>query len=332
MLRFALFGAGRIGRMHAETLSLHPATELIYVYDIHRPTAEQVATQYGARTASNVDEILSDKGIDAVLIASSTHTHVSLLEQAAAAGKAVLCEKPIDLDFTRVEQCRAALSELQTPIQIGFNRRFDPGHQALYRAIQDGEIGNLEQLIITSRDPGLPSIDYLKHSGGLFRDMLIHDFDMARFILGEDPVEVCAYGSALVDVEVSAVGDIDSAMVILKTATGRLCHINGSRRATYGYDQRIEALGSKGMLLSNNPTKTHLERYRADSTAAREPLKNFFIDRYEEAYRLQVAAFVSAVEKGQAPTPSFEDGYKAQLLAEAAIKSLQSGSSVRLDG
>lgn len=330
MLRFALFGAGRIGRLHADTLSRHPAAQLAYVYDVHRPSAEQVAGLHGARVATDVAEALADPAVDAVLIASSTDTHVDLLEQAVKADKAVLCEKPIDLDFARVQACRQQLEGTDRPIQIGFNRRFDPGHLALREALQAGEIGNLEQLIITSRDPGLPSLDYLRSSGGLFRDMLIHDFDMARFILGEEPVKLCAYGSALVAPEVAEVGDIDSVMVILETASGRLCHINGSRRACYGYDQRIEALGSRGMLVSGNRHRTPLERYSDNSAAAREPLMNFFIDRYEEAYRAQVGAFVTAVEQGAAIQPSFEDGYQAQRLAEAAIESLRSGASVTL--
>lgn len=331
MLRFALFGAGRIGRLHAETLAANPDVELLYVYDVYAPAAQEVAARHGARVAPDIDAALGDTAVDAVLIASSTDTHVDLLARSALAGKAVLCEKPIDLDRKRVERCRAAIAGCNVPIQIGFNRRYDPSHRALCEAVSRGEIGRLEQVIITSRDPGLPPIGYLKGSGGLFRDMMIHDLDLARCILGEDPVEISAFGSVLVDPAVAEAGDIDSAMVLLKTATGRLCHINNSRRAVYGYDQRIEAFGSAGMLISNNRTATTVERYTASATGMRDPLLNFFIDRYAEAYRNQVNAFVDAVSSGHTPAPGFEDGYKAQVLADAALEALQSGRTVRIE-
>jgi myo-inositol 2-dehydrogenase/D-chiro-inositol 1-dehydrogenase len=268
--------------------------------------------------------------VDAVLIASPTPTHVDLLTRAARAGKAVLCEKPIDLDIARVERCREEIAGHRVPVQIGFNRRWDPSHRSLAQAVRAGEIGSIEQVVITSRDPAPPPLAYLASSGGLFRDMMIHDFDLARFVLGEDPVEVSATGSALVDPAVASVNDVDSAMVWMKTASGKLCHINNSRRASYGYDQRVEAFGSAGMLISNNRTATTVERYTATATAVRDPLLNFFIDRYGDAYRNQVDAFIDAVAGGREPSPGFEDGRRALILADAALESLATGKVVKV--
>ncbi len=330
MLQFGLFGAGRIGSMHARNLAANPRVELAYVYDIDEPAARKAAEGAGARVAPDVSTILTDAAVDAVLIASPTNTHVDLIAQAAQAGKAVLCEKPIDLDITRANQCRDKIADCQVPIQIGFNRRFDPSHSALHKAVQNGDIGRIEKLIITSRDPAPPPIDYVKVSGGLFRDMMIHDFDLARFVMGEEPTEISAMGSALVNPDIASMGDIDTAMVVMKMTSGALCHINCSRRAVYGYDQRIEAFGPGGMLLSNNHTRTTVERYGKQATAAREPLLNFFIERYSEAYFNQVNAFVDAVEQGGAAAPSFEDGRRALILANAAGESLETGRSVKV--
>jgi myo-inositol 2-dehydrogenase/D-chiro-inositol 1-dehydrogenase len=330
MLRFALFGAGRIGRLHAANLSAHPRATLVSVYDVSEPAAREVAERHGASVAPSVDAVLADAGVDAVLIASPTPTHVELLTRAARAGKAVLCEKPIDLDIARVERCREEIAGYRVPVQIGFNRRWDPSHRSLAQAVRAGEIGNVEQVVITSRDPAPPPLAYLASSGGLFRDMMIHDFDLARFVLGEDPVEVSATGSALVDPAVASVNDVDSAMVWMKTTSGKLCHINNSRRASYGYDQRVEAFGSAGMLISNNRTATTVERYTATATAVRDPLLNFFIDRYVDAYRNQVDGFIDAVGSGREPSPGFEDGRRALILADAALESLATGKVVEV--
>ena len=330
MLRFGLIGTGRIGSMHARNLAANPRVELAYVYDIDEPAARKAAEGAGARPVPDIATILSDTAVDAVLIASPTNTHVDLIAQAALAGKAVLCEKPIDLDIQRANRCRDQIADCEVAIQIGFNRRFDPSHGALRAAVQAGEIGRIEKLIITSRDPAPPPADYVKVSGGLFRDMMIHDFDLARFIMAEEPMEISAMGSALVSEEIASLGDIDTAMVLMKTASGGLCHINCSRRAVYGYDQRVEAFGPGGMLLSNNHTRTTVERYREQDTAAREPLLNFFIERYSEAYFNQVNAFVDAVEQGRPAAPSFEDGRRALILANAAGESLETGRSVKV--
>jgi myo-inositol 2-dehydrogenase/D-chiro-inositol 1-dehydrogenase len=328
MLRFAQFGAGRIGAIHAANLAALPQTQLLHVIDVNGDAARALATRHGAQV-SEVGAALRDPNVDAVIIASSTDTHADLAIAAARAGKAIFCEKPIDLSLRRVDACLAAVKKAGVPMFVGFNRRFDPSFSALHARIRNGDIGKVEQVIITSRDPGLPPITYLKVSGGQFRDMTIHDFDMARWLLGEEPVELFAYGSCLVDPAVAKVGDTDSAMIILKTASGRLCHINNSRRATYGYDQRIEVHGSKGRLMAGNRTATTVELADDGGVATDKPLY-FFLERYAEAYRAELAAFVEAVVT-QKPLPvTAEDGRQAIVLAEAAVKSLKTGRAVKI--
>ena len=235
-----------------------------------RPRRGAAAAECAAAAVDSAQAILGDSSIDAVFIASATDTHCDLIEQSVRAGKAVLCEKPIHLDLNRVNACREAVAGSGVPIQIGFNRRFDPSHLALQRAVRAGKIGTLEKLILTSRDPAPPGLDYLSVSGGLFRDMAIHDFDLARFVFGEEFVEVAAMGSVLVDARIGAIGDVDTAMITMKTASGALCCINCSRRCAYGYDQRVEAFGAQGMLVSTNPTPAHVERWSGSATAGED--------------------------------------------------------------
>ena len=275
---------------------------------------------------------MGDAAIDAVVIASSTNTHVDLITAAALAGKPVLCEKPIDLDIARVERCRQAIAGSGVPIQIAFNRRYDRSHRAVREAVRNGEIGALEQIVITSRDPGLPSLAYLKTSGGIFRDMTIHDFDLARFILGDDPVrELYATGSIMADPALGEIEDLDTAMVVMKAASGALVHINNSRRATYGYDQRVEAFGAKGMVQSDNIRASTITRSDAERTDAKEPLLGFFMERYQQAYRDELDEFIAVVEGKAVPTADFEDGRCALILADAAWRSLRSGQAVRVE-
>lgn len=330
MLTFALFGAGRIGKMHAQNIHAFAQSKIKYVFDVYTPSAQEVADQTGAIVADTVDIALADPDVDAVLIATSTDTHVDLIIKAAKAGKAILCEKPIDLDTNKVNQCLEAIKGCDVPIQIGFNRRYDPSHAAVALAAKDGSVGQLEQVVITSRDPGMAPVEYLKSSGGIFRDMIIHDFDMARFVLGEEIVELQAFGSALVDEKITEIGDVDSVMLIMKSESGKLIHVNGSRRASYGYDQRVEAFGSEGMVISNNQTPTSVTRFTNELTSVKDPLYSFFIDRYETAYNLQLTSFIENVLAKQPVTPTFEDGRKAQLLADAAQKSLETGLPVSL--
>jgi len=328
MLRFAQFGAGRIGAIHAANLAAMNETQLLYVVDVNADAARTLAVRHGAQV-TGVDAALADPSVDAVIIASSTDTHADLAIAAARAGKAIFCEKPIDLSLRRVDACLAAVKKAKVPMFVGFNRRFDPSFSALQARIARGDIGNVEQVIISSRDPGLPPISYLKVSGGQFRDMTIHDFDMARWLLGEEPVELFAYGSCLVDPAVGKIGDTDSAMVVMKTASGKLCHINNSRRASYGYDQRLEVHGSKGRLLAGNRTATTVELADGAAVTSDKPLY-FFLERYAEAYRAELAAFVHAVVNRKPLPVTAHDGRQAIVLAEAAVKSLKTGRPVTL--
>ena len=329
MLRFALIGAGRIGSLHAVNLAAEEQASLSWVYDVQEPAAQALAQRHGARLAGSFEQALED--VDAVLIASSTDTHVDLIVAAAGAGIAVLCEKPIDLDIARVERCREAIADTGVPVQIGFNRRYDPHHRAVRDAVRAGEVGRLEMVIISSRDPAPPPAEYLAVSGGLFRDMMIHDFDMARFVLGEEPVAVSALASAVVDPVFEELGDVDTAMVTLQTASGALCHINNSRRAVYGYDQRVEAFGERGMVRSDNVQATTLARYTPAASEAREPLLHFFLERYARSYRAELADFIDAVQSARPVSVGFDDGRRALLLANAAEESLRSGRVVRVD-
>ncbi|HEV7265572.1 MAG TPA: inositol 2-dehydrogenase [Falsiroseomonas sp.] len=329
MLHFAQFGAGRIGAIHAANLAASGRARLRHVVDVHARAAEALAAKHGAR-ASDTAAALADPEVGAVLIASSTDTHAGLVIAAARAGKAIFCEKPIDLSLARVDACLAEVRTAGVPMLVGFNRRFDPDFAELHRRIQAGAIGSVEQVIITSRDPGPPPVAYIKVSGGLFRDMTIHDFDMARWLLGEEPVEVFAYGATLVDPDIGQAGDIDSAMVLLKTASGRMAHINNSRRASYGYDQRAEVHGSAGRLIAGNRMPTTVEQADANAVTADKPL-HFFLERYADAYRIELNAFLDAVANGTPMPVGAQDGRQALVLADAALRSLQEGRSVKID-
>lgn len=329
MLRIAVLGCGRIGRMHAENIARHPRAALAGVYDVHVPAAAEVANALGARHFETAAALMIAPEVDAILIATSTPTHADYIEQAVAIGKPVLCEKPIDLSLVRVDACARAIAGTKVPIMLGFVRRFDAGHRGVRRAIAAGRIGNLHQVTIVSRDPGLAPESYIEVSGGIFRDMTIHDFDMARFILGEEITEVTATGSRLVaPALMDRLGDYDTVSVVMKTATGKQAIITNSRRAVYGYDQRVEALGDAGMVVSENHRINNLQLYGADFTGQGAPLQNFFIERYAEAFAAEIGAFVDAVEQGTAPEVGFDDGRKALILAEAAIRSVAEGRRV----
>ena len=322
-LEFAVFGAGRIGAIHAGNIARHGATRLKYVVDLNGSAASALAARHGANVI-DVAGALADENVGAVLIASSTDTHADLCVAAARAGKAIFCEKPIDLSLSRVDTCLAAVKAAGVPMLVGFNRRFDPNFAHLKARMASGDIGATEQVIITSRDPGLPPISYLKVSGGQFRDMTIHDFDMARWLLGEEPETLYATASCLVDPAVAATGDVDSCMVVMRTASGKLCHINNSRRAAYGYDQRIEVHGSAGRLLAANVAPTTVELANSASVSTDKPL-HFFLERYAEAYTRELDAFVTAVMEKKPMPVGAEDGRRALVLAEAALASLKSG-------
>ena len=328
-MRIAVLGAGRIGKIHGRNVAARPGVKLVAVADPHRPSAEELAAAAGAEVR-DIDAAIASADVDAVIIGTPTTTHADLIEKAARAGKAIFCEKPVDLSAERIVACLEVVKAAGVPLMIGFNRRFDPNFAALRRRLAAGAIGEVEIVTVLSRDPAPPPASYVATSGGIFRDMMIHDLDMARFLLGDDePVEVHALGSALVDPEIGAAGDADTALVVMKTAAGRLVQISNSRRATYGYDQRIEVHGSKGMLRAGNVHESTIELASADGFCA-DPVQHFFLERYAEAYRAELATFVDCVEKGEAPSPSGEDGLAAQRLADAATLSWKTGKPMRL--
>ncbi len=327
-VRFAVLGAGRIGKVHAKAVGSNPDARLVAVADAFDKAARELAGAWGAEVRS-IDQILKSDDIDAVVICTPTDTHADLIEKFARAGKAIFCEKPVDLDAKRVKKVLAVVEKTGATLMVGFNRRFDPHFAAVRKAIDDGAIGKVEMVSIISRDPGAPPVDYIKRSGGIFRDMTIHDFDMARFLLGEEPVLVSAHAAVLVDKAIGKAGDFDSVSVILETASGRQCTISNSRRATYGYDQRIEVHGEKGMVAAENQRPVSIELANA-SGYTRPPLHDFFMTRYLDAYANEIATFIDAMANKKKPSPSGEDGLKALLLADAALKSATTGKTVKL--
>ena len=328
MINLCQFGAGRIGVIHAVNIARHPAARLAAVVDIDTAAAQRLAESHGA-TAVSCDVALADPGIDAVVIASATDTHAELVEAAARAGKAIFCEKPLDLDLRRAAACVALAEECGVKLMVGFNRRFDPNFARLAGQLRAGRIGRLELLTITSRDPAPPPLAYVRTSGGLFRDMMIHDFDMARWLMGEEPVEVFAAASVLIDPAIGDAGDVDTAVVTLKTKSGALCQISNSRRAAYGYDQRIEAFGALGALRAENVVESAVAFAGAEGIVSDKPLP-FFLERYAEAYRRELDHFIAALDGGGAPSVGGADGVNALALAEAALQSARSGRPVAL--
>lgn len=326
MIGIGVIGAGRIGRIHAGNVAASGRARLVAVSDALDSAASSLATELGTRAATR-EAILADPSIAAVLICSPTDTHADFIEEAVQAGKSVFCEKPVDLSAPRIRACLATVEKSGKALMIGFNRRFDPNFAEAKARIVAGEIGKVELVTILSRDPGPPPIEYVKRSGGLFRDMMIHDLDMARFLLGEDPVEVHAVASCLVDPAIGQAGDVDTAAVLLKTASGKIAQISNSRRATYGYDQRLEIHGAKGLVRAQNVPLTTVETANAHGFRS-DPVLPFFLERYAAAYRLELTAFLDCIEKGIAPSPSGTDGLKAQILADAATESAASGRPV----
>lgn len=332
MIRIAVLGCGRIGAMHADNIAHHDKAALAMVYDLYAPSAEAVAAKHGVPAADSAEAVFAADTVDAVLVATATETHADYIEMAVAAGKPVLCEKPIDLSLDRVNICAERIKGSSVPIQLGFNRRFDPGHRRARDVARSGQIGDLHQVVITSRDPGMPPRAYYESAGGLFRDMTIHDFDLARFMLPTEPVEVFAIGNGLIDpAMMGELDDIDTAMIILRTAEGTQCHINNSRTAVYGYDQRVEILGTKGMVQSDNVKSDAARVFTGTEAEIASPYQFFFIERYTQAFMDELTGFVTAIEAGTAPEVGFEDGRKALILAEAAYRSMAEGRIVRVE-
>ena len=328
MLKVGLLGAGRIAGVHATAITSHPQSELSAVSDFYPEAAEKLAAQYGA-VARSTDDIITDPEIEAVLIATSTDTHSDLMEAATRAGKAVLCEKPVDLSLERARACQNVVDATGRPVMIGFNRRFDTNLGALKQALTAGEIGKAELLSITSFDPAPPPVAYIKVSGGIFRDMMIHDFDMANFVMGSAPVSITATASSIVDPEIGVAGDFDTAIVTLRYEGGELAVIKNSRRAVYGYDQRVEILGSKGLLQAQNMLENTVVKSGIHGVTGAKPTY-FFLERYMQAYKAEWSAFVAAITEGAALPVTLSDGVLALAMAEAATKSAKTGQPVLL--
>jgi myo-inositol 2-dehydrogenase / D-chiro-inositol 1-dehydrogenase len=328
MMEVALFGAGRIGQIHAGNIVRLPGVKLKYVVDVNRAAAVELAAKHRAEVRT-VEAALADEAIRAVIICSSTDTHADLIQRAAAAGKQIFCEKPVDLDIIRARACAQAVARAGVVCLIGFQRRHDPTFAALKKRIVDGEIGEPEMLVITSRDPAAPPIDYIGHSGGIFKDMLIHDFDIFRWILDDEAASVYATGSCLTDPAIGGAGDIDSTAVTLRTRRQRIAQINTSRRAAYGYDQRFEVLGSKGMLQAGNHRPTEVTAATAGGVSQDKP-EHFFLERYRVAYAAEMAHFFDAINEGIPVATSINDGVKALELADAAIRSWREKRPIEL--
>ncbi|WP_172330114.1 inositol 2-dehydrogenase [Mangrovicoccus sp. HB161399] len=329
MLRIAVLGVGRIGRMHAANIAAHPRASLAGVFDVNEAAATEIAESLATVKFAAAEDAFASPEVDAVLIASSTATHADFIEMGVAAGKPVLCEKPIDLSLERVDACAAKIAGTSVPIMLGFVRRFDIGHRAVKQAIESGRIGELHQLVITSRDPGMAPDAYIEVSGGIFRDMTIHDFDLARYFLGEEIATVTATGSRLVNPALmERCGDYDTVTITMATASGKQCLITNSRRAVYGYDQRVEAFGSAGMITTDNKPLDNTRFHGAGLTGQAPALLDFFIERYDDAFAAVIGEFVDAAEQGRAPEVGFADGREALVLAEAALKSIAEGRTV----
>ena len=328
-VRLAILGAGRIGQVHARAIAANDTAELVAVHDPVATAADAILSAYDCE-ARTVRACAEADDIDAVLICTPTDLHAEQIELFARAGKAIFCEKPVDLSVNRVRACLDVVEAEGATLMIGFNRRFDKDFNALKSVIAEGRVGDVEMVTITSRDPGPPPIDYIRRSGGIFRDMTIHDFDMARWLLDEEIESVFAQGSVLVDPAIGEAGDFDSVNVLLKTGSGRQCVISNSRRAAYGYDQRIEVLGSAGMASAENVHEARVETATSDGYV-RPPLQNFFMERYEAAYADEISAFVQVVESATAPPVSGHDGLMALVLAEAANVSVAESRAVAID-
>ncbi len=330
MLDFCLVGAGFIGPLHGANVAAHPGARLAWVVDLNVAAARSLADKYGARASGALDEALADPRVRAVIICTPPRTHAAIIEAAARAGKAIFCEKPVDLDMAKVDACAKVLAQSKVPFFVGFNRRFDPTHRALHDAIRAGEIGRPEMLILSSRDPEISPPDAVAATPyGIFYDTMIHDFDMLRFLLDDEPIEIFARTACMIDEKENPHRDPDTAMVQLRMSSGALVHVNSSFRAAYGYDQRIEAFGEKGMVVSTNHHPTSLERHGKDGIR-RDPLLYFFIDRYEQSYKRELDAFIGALETATPPAIGLDDGRRALAIAEAGVRSAKTGMPVAL--
>ncbi len=325
---FCIIGAGRIGPIHARHIAASDKATLRAIVDIDAEAAGRLASEYGAKAFDDLAAAFADPHVDAVIVCSSSGTHAEFTSRAVRAGKAVFCEKPFDLDLGRARACLSEVADAKAPVFMAFNRRFDPSHRSVYDAIVRGEIGTVEIVSIVSRDPYPPPVEYLQRSPkALFRETTVHDLDLARWLLGEEPVALSAMASCLIEPAFRALDEVDTALVTMRTASGKLCHIDNSWRAAYGYDQRVEVFGSKGMARSGNPRRTSIERF-AEAGTATDPVHDFFMDRYTDSYVAELDHFIEVVSGRAEPAITAHDGVAALALAEAAIESARTGQTV----
>ena len=325
MINIALLGLGRIGVMHGKNLMRNKDFNLKYVYDINKKLTHKIAKILKSTPIDKPAVAFKDKKIDAIFIASTTSTHIKLILEGVKYKKAIFCEKPLDLNINKINECKRKINKLNPKIQLGFNRRYDPGHNNLRKELLKGKIGKLEKIIITSRDPAPPSIKYLKESGGIFRDMMIHDFDLARFYLGNDePEKLIATGSNISDKRFNKIKDYELASCMIKSKKGIQCIITNSRHCSFGYDQRVELFGTKGMIISENKRNNEISFHSNNSTSSKSPLMHFFIERYKDAYNNQLYDFAKFIKKNIKPLAEFEEGRRALIMANTAKKSLYS--------
>jgi myo-inositol 2-dehydrogenase/D-chiro-inositol 1-dehydrogenase len=326
-----VIGVGRIGRLHARNLKYQiPGIRLLAVADVFEKSAREVASQLEIPIAEkDYRVLLENKDIDAVVICSSTDTHAQIISEAAEAGKHIFCEKPIALDLYKIDQAIAAVKKFGVKLQVGFNRRFDPSFKKAKELVVKGAIGTPHLVRISSRDPEPPPISYVKVSGGIFLDMMIHDFDMARFLLSQEVSELMAVGSCLVDPAIGEAGDIDTAIVTLKYEGGAWGTIDNSRKAVYGYDQRIEIFGSEGCIMVGNPKPTEVTINSAKDTISDKPLY-FFIERYQDAYLAEMEEFIKCIQENKEPSVGGFDGKISVQMGYAAKESLTTGSFVKV--
>ena len=331
MINIALIGLGRIGQMHGENLLLHNDFKLKYVFDLDKKLTNRIAKKFSSISINNPKIAFNDKEIDAIFIASSTSTHIKLIEEAVKYKKVIFCEKPLDLSIEKINNSKKKIKKLKPKIQLGFNRRYDPGHYSLKKDLNKGIIGRLEKIIITSRDPSPPSIKYLKVSGGIFKDMMIHDFDLLRFYLDKDELDsIFSTATNMSDKRFDKINDYELASCILNSKSGVQCIITNSRHCSFGYDKRVELFGSKGMLISGNKNLNETEVYTKSNTAQKKPLQYFFIERYKEAYKMQLNDLSKFIKKNVNPLSTFEDGRRALILAIAAKQSLKTKKQIKI--
>jgi len=330
MINVALFGFGRIGQMHAANLSKHKEIKILYVYEKLSHLNKKAKKLYKCIIENNYHKIFSDKKIDIVFISSPTNTHIKFIEEAMKNKKTIFCEKPLDLNINKIIKTFKKVKKIKPKIQLGFNRRYDPGHFSIKKSLDKNKIGKLEKIIITSRDPSPPSISYLKSSGGIFRDMMIHDFDLCRFYLGKDEIDQVHAFTSSFEPFYKRIKDHELAVVTMKSKRGVICVITNSRHCSFGYDQRVELFGRNGMLISGNKKKISTEYFNSSQTNTQKPFLNFFIERYNDAYNLQLKELILLHKNKIKSRSTFEDGYLALKLANAAYKSLKLKKTIKV--